>query len=77
MRTYSIVSFESTEGTNSLLMKRPVGTVILRPVLATLRVTDWAMVCCRRRVGGEMVVWEKERFVLVNKVRGTVAATGR
>ena len=34
--THGMVSFESTDATNSLLMKRPVGTLIFLPVLGTV-----------------------------------------
>ena len=37
--TYWMVSVESTDGTNSLLMNKPVGTVIFLPVAGMVRVT--------------------------------------
>ena len=46
MCTHWIVSFESTDGTNSLLMKSPVGTVICLPVAEMVSVTGLAIVCC-------------------------------
>lgn len=42
--TYSIVSLESMEGTNSLLMKSPVGTEICLAVVGTAIDTRVAMV---------------------------------
>ena len=60
--THSIFSVESTDGTNSLLMNNPVGTVIVLPEAATVSVTGWAMVCsCRRLLRTKVEVDERER----------------
>lgn len=43
-----MVSLESTDGTNSLLMNSPVGTLIFLPVAATVISVGWAMLArCR------------------------------
>ena len=58
---YSIVSFESTEGTNWLLMNRPVDTAIFLPVAGTLICAMVAIVGCavcrRRWVGASVGRW--------------------
>lgn len=55
-RTHSIVSFESTDGTNWLLMNSPVGTLIVLPVAGTAISTTAAIVSVRW-----MVVVERRR----------------
>ena len=60
MCTHWIVSFESTDGTNALLMKSPVGTVIFLLVPGTVTVAAWAMTCRRLEKVLVVVVGGKE-----------------